>query len=52
MPLEEFALGENRYRILAKANPEASKKLIALADADNKTKFENLEFLASKGKDA
>jgi len=52
MPLEEFALGENRYRILAKSNPEASKKFIEMADADNKTKFENLEFLASKGKDA
>jgi pyruvate-ferredoxin/flavodoxin oxidoreductase len=52
MPLADYALGENRYRILAKSNPEASKKLLDMAQADINTRFENLEFLASKGKDA
>jgi pyruvate-ferredoxin/flavodoxin oxidoreductase len=32
MKFSEFAMKENRFRVLAKSNPDAAKKLMALAD--------------------
>ncbi|MDC3250202.1 thiamine pyrophosphate-dependent enzyme, partial [bacterium] len=48
MPLEEYALGENRYKILAKSNPEMSKRLLDMAQTNINTKFENLSYLAAR----
>ena len=50
MPLEEYALGENRYKILAKTNPEMSKRLLDMAQTNINTKFENLSYLAAQEK--
>jgi len=47
-PLSEFTAGENRFRILQKANPEAYEKLIASADAENKARIATLHHLAAE----
>jgi len=36
---EEYAYGENRYRVLTKTKPEAAKKLIKLAQEDVSSRF-------------
>jgi pyruvate-ferredoxin/flavodoxin oxidoreductase len=46
MPLSEYAYGENRYRILQKAKPELSAKLLSEAQAQAKAKYELLKLLA------
>lgn len=48
MPLGEYTITENRFRILQKANPEAYEKLIASADAENKARFKTLKHLATE----
>jgi pyruvate-ferredoxin/flavodoxin oxidoreductase len=37
--LEDYVYGENRFRMLLKANPEASKKLIQLGQKDVKLRY-------------
>ena len=44
--LEEYVYGENRYRMLLKANPEASKALIAEAQKDVKARYNIYKQLA------
>ena len=44
--LSEYALEENRYRILKKSNPELSAKLLEHAQKDVTAKFEMLKHLA------
>jgi pyruvate-ferredoxin/flavodoxin oxidoreductase len=44
---EEFAFGENRYRVLKKNNPEAAEKLIKKANEWTTRKFSLYEKLAA-----
>jgi len=44
--LAEYALAENRYRILQKSNPEASAAFLAQAEQTAKKRFETLKILA------
>jgi pyruvate-ferredoxin/flavodoxin oxidoreductase len=43
---EEYAYGENRYRALKKSRPEIAAKLIKLAEADVKRRWQYLKHLA------
>jgi pyruvate-ferredoxin/flavodoxin oxidoreductase len=46
IPLEEYAYAETRYKMLAKAQPEAAKKLIEFAKQDVKFRWNFYEQLA------
>ncbi len=46
LPLADYALKENRYRILQAANPEASEKLLAEAQKMTTARFKMLKNLA------
>jgi pyruvate-ferredoxin/flavodoxin oxidoreductase len=48
MLLKDYAMGENRYRILAKEKPEVSERLIAAAQKGVTAKFELLKHLAGR----
>jgi len=48
MPLGEFTITENRFRILKKANEKAYNELIESADKENKARFKTLKHLASE----
>ncbi|MBL7130516.1 MAG: pyruvate:ferredoxin (flavodoxin) oxidoreductase [Candidatus Omnitrophica bacterium] len=39
IPFQEYAYGENRYRVLKKTNPKAAEELIKLAQEDVSTRF-------------
>jgi len=43
---EEYAYGQNRYRMLCQSNPETAKKLLALAKDDAAQRFALMEQLA------
>ncbi|RPJ83591.1 MAG: 4Fe-4S dicluster domain-containing protein, partial [Acidobacteria bacterium] len=43
---EEYAYGENRYRVLKKINPDAAVELMALAEQDTKSRWELYQQLA------
>ncbi len=47
MPVSEYMKRQNRFRILAKADPERAAELAALADADAKERFELYNHMAS-----
>ena len=47
IPFEEYAYGENRYRVLKKTNPEAAAKLMELAEEDARKRWNLYEQLAS-----
>lgn len=47
LPLEEYVTKENRFKILMKANPEESKKLLAQAQKDVREKYAYYKKLAS-----
>jgi pyruvate-ferredoxin/flavodoxin oxidoreductase len=46
MSFEEYAYGENRYRVLKKANPDAAAELMALAEEDVRKRWIRYERLA------
>ncbi len=46
MSFEEYAYGENRYRVLKKANPEAAAKLMEAATKETRTRFDLYRKLA------
>ena len=46
MSFEEYAYGENRYRVLKKINPDAAAKLMALAEEDTKKRWKLYEQMA------
>ena len=46
MSFEEYAYGENRYRVLKKINPDAAAKLMALAEEDTKKSWKMYEQMA------
>ncbi len=46
MPLSEYALNENRYKILQRSKPEASERLLAEAQKTVNAKFKMLKNLA------
>jgi pyruvate/2-oxoacid:ferredoxin oxidoreductase beta subunit len=48
IPLTDYVYSENRYNILKKSNPEASKRLIETAQKDNTAKLELLKHLAEQ----
>ena len=45
--LSDYVYGENRYKILQKSNPEASKQLIETAQKDTTAKLELLKHMAA-----
>ncbi|GBU22178.1 hypothetical protein R80B4_02083 [Fibrobacteres bacterium R8-0-B4] len=45
--LSDYVYGENRYKILQKSNPEASKHLIETAQKDTTAKLELLKHMAA-----
>ncbi|MBD3345061.1 MAG: pyruvate:ferredoxin (flavodoxin) oxidoreductase [Chitinivibrionales bacterium] len=47
LPLSEYALKENRYKVLQRTKPEASKQLLAKAQKMVEAKFKMLKSLAS-----
>ncbi len=46
LPLEDYVYGENRYKMLLKSNPDASKALIELAQKDVKLRYHIYKQLA------
>ncbi len=46
MSFEEYAYGENRYRVLKKINPDAAAELMTLAEADTKRDWQLYEAMA------
>ena len=46
LPLSDYALGENRYRILQKTNPKASERLLGEAQKTVTARFDMLKALA------
>jgi len=46
LPLKDYALGENRYKILQRANPEMSNKLLDLAQKNVSSKLALLKAMA------
>jgi pyruvate-ferredoxin/flavodoxin oxidoreductase len=46
LPLKDYALGENRYKILQRANPEVSAKLLDLAQKNVTSKLALLKVMA------
>ena len=51
MSFEEYAYGENRYRVLKKINPDAAAKLMTLADEDTKRDWKLYQAMAAKKED-
>jgi pyruvate-ferredoxin/flavodoxin oxidoreductase len=49
---EEYAYGENRYRVLKKINPDAAQKLMALAEQDVKRRWKLYQELAKVNYDS
>ena len=47
IPFEQYALSETRFRMLAKANPERAKKLMADAQRAVSARFDVYQQLAS-----
>ncbi len=47
MGFEEYAMGENRYRVLKKANPDAAEELMKLAQEDVDRRFSLYQQLAA-----
>lgn len=47
IPFEEYAYGENRYRVLKKIDPDAAKSLMVLAEQDTKKRWKLYQQLAS-----
>ncbi|MCE5314222.1 MAG: pyruvate:ferredoxin (flavodoxin) oxidoreductase [Armatimonadota bacterium] len=52
MSFEEYAYGENRYRVLKKINPEAATKLMCEAEVDVKNRWKTYQDLASRSYDS
>ncbi len=50
IPVEQFLMMENRFKMLAKINPEESKRLHQLAQMDVDYRWKLYEYLASGGK--
>ena len=46
MSFEEYAYGENRYRVLKKVNPDAAARLMELAEEDTRKRWHLYEQLA------
>ena len=46
MSFEEYAYGENRYRVLKKINPDAAAELMALAEKDTKRDWKLYEAMS------
>ena len=46
MSFEEYAYGENRYRVLTKINPDAAAKLMTLAEQDTKRNWKLYEAMS------
>jgi len=51
MSFEEYAYGENRYRVLKKINPDAAVKLMELAEADTKRDWKLYKAMAEMSMD-
>ena len=49
---EEYAYLETRYKMLTKSNPEEAKRLMALAEADTRRRYQMYEELARDGQGA
>ncbi|MGB9618981.1 MAG: pyruvate:ferredoxin (flavodoxin) oxidoreductase, partial [Armatimonadota bacterium] len=49
IPFEEYAYGENRYRVLKKVDPEAAAELIRLAQQDVDRRYDLYKYLAEFG---
>jgi len=49
IPFEEYAYGENRYRVLKKADPEAAAELVRLAQQDVDRRYDLYKYLAEFG---
>ena len=49
---EEYAYLETRYKMLTKSNPEEAKRLMALAEADTRRRYQLYEELARDGNGA
>ena len=47
LPLGDYVYGENRYKMLQRANPELSKQLIAYASKVNLERYKALKQLAA-----
>ncbi len=48
LPLEKYIYREGRYRMLVQSNPEAAKRLLALAKMDVATRWQQYENLAAQ----
>jgi pyruvate-ferredoxin/flavodoxin oxidoreductase len=48
LPLEKYIYREGRYRMLVQSNPEAAKRLLALAKIDVATRWQQYENLAAQ----
>jgi len=46
--VEEYMMMENRFKMLAKSNPELSKKYVKQAQADAEQRFKNFQYLAAQ----
>jgi pyruvate-ferredoxin/flavodoxin oxidoreductase len=49
LPLEEYLYAETRYRMLTQTDPEAAKRLLALAQGDVAARWRHYEHLAREG---
>lgn len=48
MPVEQFMMMENRFKMLVKSKPEEAKKLFQLAQKDVETRWKTYEYLAQR----
>jgi pyruvate-ferredoxin/flavodoxin oxidoreductase len=48
LPVEQFLLMENRFKMLTKSNPDAAKQLFKLAQEDVNSRFAFYEYLAAR----
>ncbi len=48
LPVEQYLLMENRFKMLTKSNPEAAKQLFKLAQEDVNARFAFYEYLANR----
>ena len=48
MNYQDFLMGEVRYNVLARTNPERAQKLFAEAEANAKAKYDHLVKLAAE----
>ncbi|MCX8052646.1 MAG: hypothetical protein N3B12_02470, partial [Armatimonadetes bacterium] len=46
---EEYAYGENRYRVLKKTNPDAAGRLMTLAQQDVERRYQLYKYLSEIG---